>query len=230
MFAANFIEHGSGQASGPDAQANALRQLRQRGANAELPRVLAEGDMVAIQGRYIGSAGPATIAFYVFRLAEGRLAEHWENSTPEAEPNPSGHTQMDGASEVADRDRTAANKALVIEFVTKALINGEQVDYTRYIDPADYVQHNSMVGDGLAAFGAFLGDLAKQGVSMAYSRVHLTVAEGNFVLTASEGTFGGKPQAFYDLFRLSDGRIVEHWDVIADMPAPGARDDDTSKF
>jgi predicted SnoaL-like aldol condensation-catalyzing enzyme len=46
-----------------------------------------------------------------------------------------------------------------------------------------------------------------------------TVAEGNFVLAASEGTFGGNPTAFFDLFRFDNGKIAEHWDVMADIPA-----------
>jgi predicted SnoaL-like aldol condensation-catalyzing enzyme len=44
-----------------------------------------------------------------------------------------------------------------------------------------------------------------------------TVAEGNFA--ASEGAFGGKPTAFFDLFRVDNGKIAEHWDVMADIPA-----------
>ncbi len=44
-----------------------------------------------------------------------------------------------------------------------------------------------------------------------------TVAEGNFVLAASEGTFGGKPMAFFDLFRVDNGNIAEHWDAMADI-------------
>jgi len=45
------------------------------------------------------------------------------------------------------------------------------------------------------------------------------VAEGNFVLAAPEGTFGGKPAAFFDLFRVDNGKIAARWDVMADIPA-----------
>jgi predicted SnoaL-like aldol condensation-catalyzing enzyme len=40
----------------------------------------------------------------------------------------------------------------------------------------------------------------------------------------SEGTFGDTPTAYYDLFRLDDGKIVEHWDVIQEIPAEMAHD------
>lgn len=61
--------------------------------------------------------------------------------------------------------------------------------------------------------------MAEQGIVMAYTQSPLVVAEGNFVLVGSEGTFGGQATAFFDLFRLEEGRIVEHWDVIADIPS-----------
>ena len=35
----------------------------------------------------------------------------------------------------------------------------------------------------------------------------------------SEGTLGGKPTAFFDLWRVSNGKLAEHWDVVADIPA-----------
>ena len=40
------------------------------------------------------------------------------------------------------------------------------------------------------------------------------MAEGNFAYTRSEGVFDGQPFVFHDLFRVADGRCVEHWDVI----------------
>lgn len=49
---------------------------------------------------------------------------------------------------------------------------------------------------------------------MTYTHLHKVLGEGNFVLTISEGTFGGKHVSFYDLFRVENGKIAEHWDVV----------------
>jgi len=66
--------------------------------------------------------------------------------------------------------------------------------------------------------------MAEQRVEIVYTDTALAVAEGNFVFTGSEGTFGGAPTAFFDLFRVEDSRIVEHWDVVATIPAEFAHD------
>lgn len=65
---------------------------------------------------------------------------------------------------------------------------------------------------------------------MRYSQLHHVIGEGNFVLTTSEGLFGDQAMAFYDLFRVEQGRIVEHWDVIAEMPGDDAPHNEDGKF
>jgi len=45
------------------------------------------------------------------------------------------------------------------------------------------------------------------------------LGEGDFALVVSEGEFGGKPTSFYDLFRVENGKIAEHWDTIEEIPA-----------
>ena len=75
-----------------------------------------------------------------------------------------------------------------------------------------------MVGDGLDVLGAALAAIAEAGQPMAYAETHMVVAEGNFVFAASEGTIGETPTAFFDLFRVDDGKIVEHWDMVSEIP------------
>ncbi|GGJ52666.1 hypothetical protein GCM10008938_43280 [Deinococcus roseus] len=56
---------------------------------------------------------------------------------------------------------------------------------------------------------------------MGIPEAYLIIAEGNFVFSHSEGTFAGKHVAFADLFRIENGKIVEHWDAIQEVPTVG---------
>lgn len=230
-FAPDYVQHNPNFANGVEAQKGVIAFLAgNEGFSAEYVRVIADDDMVAIHARYEGFGPTATIGFDVFRVEDGMIVEHWDNLTPETPPNPSGRTQIDGATEIIDLDKTDANKAKVRDFITKSLIERAQIDITDYISPATYLQHNSQVADGLEGFGAFMAGMAEQGITMEYSEVHHVIGEGNFVLTMSEGAIGDDPMAFYDLFRLEDGLIVEHWDVIEPMPGPDAPHNEAGKF
>ena len=66
---------------------------------------------------------------------------------------------------------------------------------------------------------------------MKYDKVHKILGQGSFVLTMSEGQFGkGEHTAFYDLFRLEDDQIVEHWDVIQTIPPKSEWKNSNGKF
>lgn len=56
------------------------------------------------------------------------------------------------------------------------------------------------------------------------------LGEGNFVLAISEGNFAGQHSAFYDLFRVDNGKIAEHWDTIAAIPARDQWKNTNGKF
>jgi predicted SnoaL-like aldol condensation-catalyzing enzyme len=160
------------------------------------------------------------IGFDIFRFEDGKIVEHWDNlqETP-TQANPSRHTMIDGTTIVADLDKTAANKTLVRNFVEDILVNGKLDKLASYYDGDNYIQHNPHIADGLSGLGAALQAMAKQGITMKYDRVHKVLGEGNFVLVVSEGNFAGQHSSFYDLFRVRNGKIAEHWDTIETIPA-----------
>ena len=63
-----------------------------------------------------------------------------------------------------------------------------------------------------------------------YHRIHRVLAEGNFVLCVSEGSFDGIPSAFYDLFRLDKGKIAEHWDTTENIAPRSEWKNNNGKF
>lgn len=56
------------------------------------------------------------------------------------------------------------------------------------------------------------------------------LGEGNFVPVASEGSFGDQHTSFYDLFRVENGKIAEHWDTIETIPARQHWKNENGKF
>ena len=167
----------------------------------------------------------------MFRFEDGLIVEHWDNLTEVTPPNPSGRTQFDGAKDVTDLDKTESNKAVVEGFINNVLLDGQMDKLTAYINPNKYIQHNSAVADGLDGFGEAMKYFSENGLVMEYDKVHKILGQGNFVLAMSEGKFGkGDHVAFYDLFRLEDGLIVEHWDVIQAIPEKSDWKNQNAKF
>ncbi len=153
--------------------------------------------------------------FDIFRFEDGKIVEHWDNLAVKANtPNPSGHNQFDGVTQVTDLSKTKGNKRLVTDFIDTILINGQFDKLGTYFDKDNYIQHNTDIGDGVSGLGKAIKTMAEQGITMVYKKNHLILGEGNFVLAVSEGEFAGKHTSFYDLFRVENNKIAEHWDVI----------------
>lgn len=211
-----YIQHNLGVADGLAGFGEVLSQLQGSG-RANPVRVFQDGDLVFTHTDY-DFFGPK-IGYDVFRFENGKIVEHWDNLQEKPDgPNPGGHTMIDGPTEVADVDKTEPNKALVRAFLDEILVNGRMEKLAGYFDGDRYVQHNPQVADGLSGLGAAIEAMAKQGVTMRYDRVHKVLGEGNFVLAVSEGSLGGRPTSFYDLFRLENGKVAEHWDTIEPIP------------
>ena len=170
------------------------------------------------------------VAFDIFRFDEaGLIAEHWDNLAAKADANPSGHTQIDGTmvKKAVDREET---RKVVASFVGDVL-RGENPDkLTAYFDGDNYIQHNTGIADGLSGLGAALAALAEQGIQMIYTKTHYVLADGNYGLAVSEGTFGETPTTYYDMFRVEDGKIAEHWDVMEPLAAEDTWQNRNGKF
>lgn len=208
-----YIQHNLGVADGLAGFGQVIAQLPPNSAKANTVRAFQDGDFVFTQTDY-NFFGPK-IGFDIFRFEDGKIVEHWDNlqETP-MKPNPSGHTMIDGTTEVKDLGKTEANKTLVRSFVYDILVNGQMEKLAGYFNGDNYIQHNPMVPDQLSGLGKALEAMGKQGIILKYDQIHRVLGEGNFVLVVSEGNFGKDHCSFYDLFRVENGKIAEHWDVI----------------
>jgi len=224
-----YIQHNPETHEGGEGLAALFKRLSKTNPRVNLVRVFEDGDDVFGHTEY--DFASTKIGFEVFRFEDGLVVEHWDNLQPKpAEPNPSGHTMTDGPTEPTDLAKTRENKDLVRSFVDEILVNGRMEKLAGYFDGDTYTQHNPLIGDGLSGFGAALEEWAKQGIVMKYDHNHRVLGEGNFVLVVSEGSLAGNHSSFYDLFRVADGKIAEHWDTIETIPPREKWMNDNGKF
>ena len=210
-----YKQHNLGVADGLDGFGSALAQLANypEAAKVNTIRAFEDGDYVILQTEY-NFFGPKA-GFDIFRFEDGLIVEHRDNLMPyDGKPNPSGHTPFDGTTEFTDLDKTEENKSIVHGFVEDVLMGKAPEKLPGYYDGNNYIQHNVSIADGLDGLGAALAEMTKQGIKMEYFKIHKIFGCGNFVLSVSEGAFAGKPTSYYDLFRIANGKIAEHWDVM----------------
>ena len=114
------------------------------------------------------------------------------------------------------KNSTEANTALVLEGIKGVFIGRDPAVIDRLFS-ADYRQHNPQIPNGPAAIKALLGNLSPD---FKYEP-GLAMADGDFVSIHGRYTgWGPKPMIAVDIFRVADGKIVEHWDVMQEeVPA-----------
>ena len=109
-------------------------------------------------------------------------------------------------------------------------MNGKFEKLAGYFHGDDYIQHNPWFPDTLSGFVATITEMSKQGMTLQYSAIHKVLGQGNFVLVMGEGHLSGVHSSFYDLFRIENGKIAEHWDVIEEIPASEKHQNRNGKF
>ena len=217
LLAPGYIQHNLAYGTGADAFAGSVAYLASAPVKTTVKNIRAfeDGDKVFLQTIYNFAGAGEQVAFDIFRFdADGKIAEHWDNLAAKAEPNPSGHTQIDGYDSLEDLNKTEENRDIIKNFLHDVMQGKAPEKTPSYFDGDTYIQHNTGIADGLSGLGAALEALGKQGIQMIYEKTHQILAQGNYVLAVSEGTFGGVPTSYYDLWRIENGKVAEHWDVM----------------
>ena len=233
LLAEGYIQHNLAYGTGRDAFIGSVEYLASADVKTTVQNIRAfeDGDKVFLQTIYNFAGAGEQVAFDIFRFDEdGLIAEHWDNLAAVAEANPSGHTQTDGTMEITDLDKTEENRKLVEDFLYDVM-QGNNLDKTPdNFDGDAYIQHNTAIADGVSGLNEALAALADAGIEMIYDEVHMVLAQGNFVLAVSEGTYGGEHTSYYDLWRVENGKIAEHWDVMETIAEESTWQNDNGKF
>lgn len=232
LLAEGYIQHNLAYGTGRDAFVGSVAYLASAPVKTTVKNIRAfeDGDKVFLQTVYNFAGAGEQVAFDIFRFdAEGKIAEHWDNLAALAAPNPSGHTQIDGTLE-KQLTGTEDTRKVVDGFVADVLRGEHPEKLTSYFDGDTYIQHNTGIADGLSGLGAALEALGKQGIQMIYDKTYMILADGNYGLAVSEGSFGGAHTSYYDLFRVENGKIAEHWDVMETIAEKSTWQNENGKF
>jgi predicted SnoaL-like aldol condensation-catalyzing enzyme len=204
--------------------------------------LLADGDLIALKSHvYTNPEDPGRVFVDIWRVANGKFVEHWDVVQPVpsaplngATPWCGGAATYDEADKVGDTvarpgcglSGPSANRdaaLATVEAYTTASRDARTAAAAveRYFADA-FVQHSPDITAGKAALIAYERDhaasRAAEGRKVEIARV---IADGDFVLTHSRVTTNADPRgvARVDLYRVANGSIVEHWDVVQAIPA-----------
>ena len=115
-----------------------------------------------------------------------------------------------------------ANKKVVLEFYDMALNQKNFEAAAKHFGPR-YIQHNPLAADGIEGFKKFI-EFRSEKFPNAKSEIKRALVDGDMVIlhVHSVREPGERGSAIVDIFRLENGKIVEHWDVIQPIPEKAA--------
>jgi len=121
-----------------------------------------------------------------------------------------------------DMKKEELNKKVVLEFYDLAINQKKPEALDRYFGNR-YTQHNPMAANGPEGLKGFIGYM-KVKMPRARARIKKVFTDGDYVILHVHfiPKPGDRGQAIVDIFKLEDGKVVEHWDVIQDIPEKSA--------
>lgn len=199
----SYIQHSPMVKDGKAGLLEALQHLKKMPpppVNSQSPvvRTIADGDYVMVH-MDVAFMGKKMAIVDLYRLEEGKLAEHWDATQEQPIYAPGDVTMTGGTTTIRDIGKTGENKTLVADFFRHP--------HAVFLAP-DYITHDPL---------QFRLDkqLAEQGPVM----VHRIIGEGDFVLVQWTGKRGEVSAVFYDICRLENNLLTEHWRVTQVIPA-----------
>jgi predicted SnoaL-like aldol condensation-catalyzing enzyme len=217
--------HGSGSTPGPDGLLDEFAAAHQRvpGAQAVIKRIAADGDLVAVHWQIASDptderTGEAAID--LFRLADGRVTERWsfDQPIPQGTPaNGNANTMFSdlyrGAADgpAPTEQQEEADRQLAVGAYDALFRDHDASVLDRSFDAA-YLQHDPVAPNGTAALKGFFSG----GARLPAQESVISLADGDLVWTFSQavGAKADDPFLAADVFRVDDGLIREHWDVV----------------
>jgi predicted SnoaL-like aldol condensation-catalyzing enzyme len=223
LVGADYVQHDQSVPGGADGQVTQFQDLKAKipGAVATVKRAAADRDLVAVHWHV--SATPADEAtgeakIDLYRVGNGKLVEHWSITQTVPATTASGNSlfsdvyQYPNGAPALSEEQEETNRTFAVEAYRK-LSDGDAAVIDTSWDPR-YYQHNPAAGNGTDPLKQFM---QQQGVTQPSgttgsggTQFGHTLADGDLVWVFSSD------YVVVDIFRVVDGKIIEHWDVVAD--------------
>lgn len=149
-----------------------------------------------------------------------RVIEHWDVIQAFETDTRSGRSMVDGPTDIEDVDRTDDNKAIVEAFCDEVLLGRNVARADSYISAERFDQHSPALADGIEAYRDNIALIAGPDPVIRYWKVHRLIGQGNFVVTLSHTQMDQSHYCCFDIYRMKDRKIVEHWDVTEKILCP----------
>jgi predicted SnoaL-like aldol condensation-catalyzing enzyme len=225
-----YTQHSAGVADGVEGFVEFFEPFIARNPkrNIEIVRAIEDGRYVFLHVYQSLNDGEAQwVTTDLFDTDErGRIIEHWDVISAFEGPGPSGHTQVDGTTEIGDLDLTEYNKGRVRLFMAEVLQNGDFDNFDHYV-AEDLVQHAVGLQDGREAMRYRIEEAQDAGAQC--ECVFKLIGQGNFVVSYSKSVMDDEAVAVFNIWRLSEGQIAEHWSN-AETIAPRSEWGNSGKF
>lgn len=155
-----------------------------------------------------------------------KIIEHWDVIAAYKEVNETvtGNDVVLGHFELKDLDKTEENKALVRTFLTEVFQNKKYDQLEDFVSSENYIQHNPNIPNGKEALKHLLTHN-----NLVYDFVFKIIGQGDHVVAYSKLLRNNKEYAIFDIFRIENGKIVEHWDNMETI-YPHSKWANTGKF
>lgn len=205
-----YTQHSTGVGDGVEGFLNFFEPFVARNPkrDIEIVRSFQDGRWVfcnAYQSLNDGAARWVTMDMF-YTDADGLILEHWDTIAAYVAQTASGEDMVAGAKHVDAGADGEASKALVLEYTKQVLQEGHTDRLSEFV-AEDLIQHGPDVGAGRDGLAAWLGSEA----AGRYEFLFHLMGAGNFALTYSKRHARGQDIAVFDLYRVEDGLIVEHW-------------------
>ena len=204
--------------------------------------LMADGDLIAVKSHvYTNSKDPGRVFVDIWRVAGGKFVEHWDvvQPVPSTSRNQAtmwcgGASNYEDAGKVGDvvghpgcgRSGSAEHREAALRTVKAytAMYErlGRAAEAVRTFVADDFVEHNPGIPAGKEALVKYVTERERaRATEGRKSETARTIADGDLVLTHRRVTTKTDPRgvAHADLYRVRDGSIVEHWDVIQPIPS-----------